>query len=331
MSQAQIVTELGQAYAAGALGFRNRFMNPDMRIAQRGVAGLTLNPNNWQYPVDRWGVVGPVGGTALAQAVTLLNDASESGLCLYYNQTAGGSAQGAIMQRIEGVRSFAGKKLTLAILGYSFTQTVPVTATIIQSFGTGGSPSPDVVAATGPMGTFAINVPTLLVASFDIPSVAAKTIGTTTDGYLHVSLNMPAAGVYGVILMKAQIEQGPIFTGFEQRSIAHEMAACQRYFWRVNAPVDIFFGAGLISSAGNTATVYWKLAQSMRVAPAVASTGTIHAYDGSNVQTLQSVALNHCTTELAGFDYTLAAVLTGNRPCIMIGRAGAIIDHNAEL
>ena len=53
MGRARELAELATGYDAGALQFRNRIINGDMRIDQRN-AGASVTPTNENYTLDRW-------------------------------------------------------------------------------------------------------------------------------------------------------------------------------------------------------------------------------------------------------------------------------------
>lgn len=312
MTTAQTLASLGSTLSTSSLGFRNRLMNADFKIGQRGSSAFAMNSSNWTYGPDRWAGVCPTGagaGTIQCGLYGGVGSDTESNNCLIYTQTAGGTLKGAIMQRIESGHTLAGRRVTLSVMAYSTSGTPALTVTVVQNFGTGGSPSAEVTVisdvALGTMST-AHNVYTL---TFDIPSVTGKTFGTTTDGYLHVAINTPASGTFNVVIVKAQLEEGSVATPFEVRPHALELLMCQRYYQAIFVKHWGYTTAG--QAVGSTISY-----TPMRVSPSTATSGV--SYGNASGLTLESVtqystsyyaaATTQATTSVA-FTLTLTAEL----------------------
>ena len=156
----------------------NVIRNGDMSIAQRGNAAPT--PPN--YGVDGW-LIDRVGGTfSVIRGIAAVGQgAGVDGASYYLDCTPSGqSAAGdyaMIQHRIEGVRTLAGKQVTLSF--YSFASpAAKIGIEIEQNFGTGGGPSATVLTTIG-----AINVAAggKYSVTFTIPSIALKTLGTNSN------------------------------------------------------------------------------------------------------------------------------------------------------
>jgi hypothetical protein len=132
-----------------------------------------------------------------------------------------------ITQKIEGVRSFAGKKITISLWAKS-TTSINVFGTLQQVFGTGGSPSSVVQT----------NMPTQSISTswqryswtIDLPSVSGKTIGTNNDDYLNVLIALPVNVIFTFDLAQVQVEEGQRATPFEVRPYPVELQLCMRYY-----------------------------------------------------------------------------------------------------
>ena len=139
---------------------------------------------------------------------------------------------------IEDVQTFAGQTVTLSF--YAKAGTTVSNAILYggynQSFGTGGS------TTVGPFDIgFSANPPTLTTSwqrlsyTFTLPSIIGKTIGSGSNLNFYFGLarnqntNFDFAGF--------QLELGPVATAFTRAggTLAGELAACQRYYWRVSA------------------------------------------------------------------------------------------------
>jgi hypothetical protein len=244
-------------------GFRNRLINGDMRIAQRGLTANALNPNNPVYGPDRWWAVCPTGATATfgATSVGTPVQGDESALCAIYAATvAGSSGTGAIVQRVENVRQLAGQRVTVAVTMRASVGSPRVGLTVTQNFGTGGSPSAQVFAVSDAQLVAALgSTLATYTYSFDMPSITGKTVGTNEDSYLQFQLNLPNS-VTTLILTQAQMEAGAVATPFDVRPTAAELALCQRYYqtgrWR-------FLTQGVTNYCGGTT----RFGMPMRAAP----------------------------------------------------------------
>ena len=250
-----VVRTTSQINASSAdMNAENRIINGDFGLWQRGTSFTTL-----VYGADRW-INGLVGGTVTQsrQAFALGDALGSTQPAFFLRQTISGqtlaSQYANTVQRIEGVRTYAGQ--TVTVLGWakrsSGTGNMAVEAS--QSFGSGGSPSaavtgisPTTVTLTGSWAPFAIVMA--------VPSVSGKTLGT--DNNDHLSLNFwTSAGsdwnartnslglqAIGVDLWGIHIRVGtwaatdaPLY---RPRDLGTELALCQRYYEIVGATAAI--------------------------------------------------------------------------------------------
>jgi hypothetical protein len=159
------------------------------------------------------------------------------------------SGGGHVLQRIEDVRTLAGKKATLSFR-VAANAAVNLVVYLGQNFGAGGSATVDGIGQTDVAIT---NVLTKYSVTFDVPSVSGKTIGT--GSYLKVDFSFPT-GFSAADLYDVQLEEGSIATPFESTNIGYQLDSCRRYY-RVYATVQ------------NTADLGYQ----MRVVPTQAGAG----------------------------------------------------------
>lgn len=188
-------------------------------------------------------------------------------------------------QRIESVDTLANDVgvLSSAIQGNK-ALTVPIR--VVQCFGTGGAPSANVVTAGAPLAVTA-NLAELF-ADVTVPSIAAKTYGTTANtDYLELQYDLSnlATGDY-VIIPLSQLEVSTYPTPFDSRPIAQGLALCQRYFENGN-----YYANGYTNTSG---TKVWHVkfsANKRSLSPTITTydnasvVGKISTYDLSNVRT----------------------------------------------
>jgi hypothetical protein len=210
---------VGQIQAFG-LPFRNGLINGDFTIAQRVLPATIANASSFIH--DRW----KVATGASASATASLTSVRDGGLTL--QRTASGSTDMVISQKIENVENYAGQTVTVSF-DVSIDVGGPITPTLVQNFGTGGSPSADVTTAGSP-----INVGASVqryTQQFNVPDISSKTIGTNNDDGLVLQLAVPAStGNCTVSLNNVQIEAGSNASSFEKVPPQLQLLLCQRYF-----------------------------------------------------------------------------------------------------
>ncbi len=146
---------------------------------------------------------------------------------LRWNQTAAGSTQTVkqVRYKLFGVRSFAGQTMQVtfyAKMGSSADISIGAT----QYFGTGGSPSSDVIVTA--------KTRTLLTAfsrhtvTLSIPSISGKTIGSGEDDALYINFNLPLNTTHDFYLADISIYAGTAELQFRKPIITKAFAALLR-------------------------------------------------------------------------------------------------------
>lgn len=221
-------------------GFRNAIINGNFDFWQRGTS-FTGN----EYGADRW-IHGRTGTTHTAsrQAFTL-GQTAVPGEPTYFCRTVVSSVAAAgnfshLQQRIENVRSFSGQQITVSFWAKA-DASKPIAVELVQSFGTGGSPSSSV---TG-IGVTKVTLSTSwqeITFTTTFPSVSGKTLGSDANNHLQVTIWFDAGSNFNsradslgqqsgtFDIAQVQVERGPVATPFERRPIGTELALCQRYF-----------------------------------------------------------------------------------------------------
>lgn len=243
-------------------GLRNKIINGNMGIAQRGTAAVTTSGS--YGPADRWftDIVGDTFSTtqgAFVSGDTLY----DTGGAQYYTQIAVTSVAGAgnyanFAQRIEDVRILAGQTVTVSFWAKAASGTPLIGLQLLQNFGTGGTPS---AINEGVGQSQAITTTwTKYSKTFSITSLNGKTLGTTANtNFTKLVFWLDAGSTYNtasgsigqssktVSIAQVQLEIGPVATPFEQRPIGMELALCQRYYEK---SYDIPIAPGSISALG---------------------------------------------------------------------------------
>ncbi|ERE08056.1 hypothetical protein O166_05810 [Pseudogulbenkiania ferrooxidans EGD-HP2] len=226
---------------------RNALINGGFDVWQRGASQTVSGYGS----ADRWcldlGVPPGLSGVTVSKVAASAADTDALGGAANFLRIAVTKAPAApareycqITQRVEGVRRFSGKTMTL-----SFWAKADAAKTILfyveQGFGSGDGVSPIARAQNEtpiPLGTGWQRYS----FTFTSPSIQGKAIGSVGDDYLSVffgvsySTVLPAhsaitgsqTGVFDIA--QVQLEEGPVATSYERRSPGEELALCQRYY-----------------------------------------------------------------------------------------------------
>ena len=247
--QSLTAAQQGQAQAnigAGILaGFRNKIINPDFDVWQRG--STQDNTQNGIASADRWSNERSSGCVRTTSRQELaLGFEGVAGSPKYYLRTSitnsGGAADKIVLtrQRIEGVRTLAGKKATLTF--YARADAVKnMSFDFQQTFGTQGV---DGIAATKVTLGTAFQKYSFVV---DIPSIASATIDTAND-HLTLAFWFSAGANYNARTQSLGLQTGTFDIAHvslvegdatkedDPISLRHpqqELALCQRYYQRI--------------------------------------------------------------------------------------------------
>lgn len=228
---------------AGA-SFKNKLINGNFDLWQRGSSFSPIDAN--RYSADRWdswhnGTTETVNITREAFA---LGQTDVPGNPEYFMRmdiaTLGDLGIWFADQKIEGVDTLAGETITISLYLKvdATTGSLALPMQLVQVFGTGGSPSPNVPLST----TFAVTSSwQKFTWTTTLGSISGKTLGTNGNDYLQlvVLLKSGAAGMQAaghLDIARVQIEKGSVATDFEQRPFALELTLAQRYFWKTFDP-----------------------------------------------------------------------------------------------
>lgn len=207
--------------------YRNKIINGDFNIAQRGTSFST--PNNGAYNLDRWlvsydGTIGTFSVSQQSFTVGQTDVPDEPEFFLRWNHTSAGSGSSyrRIEQRMENVRSLALKNVTITFYGKADSSR-NVDLDLIQNFGSGGSS--DVSTSGGTLGftsswqRFSVNV--------TLPSISGKTVGS--GNYLSLRLSLPINVTMTIDISHVQVEENG-FTPFERIPYSLQQSLCERYY-----------------------------------------------------------------------------------------------------
>ncbi len=261
---------------------RNRLINGDFRVWQRGTA---FSASTGARPTaDRW-LVNAQATTLSASRDDIAAGGGAAGrliagsrhlLKLVVESVAGADSMALVQQRIEDVRTFAGKRVTVSFKARATVDNFKVGLEFQQSFGTGGSTARDSIGG-------GVTLDTMWrwhQLTVDVPGIAGQTLGA--DSYLQLSLWMDAGANFAgrafgagqksgvVYLAEMQVEEGDTATDFDRRPEALELLLCQRYYETVD--VNRILGITYTANGDSRACIPFKVRK--RVAPRITSPST---------------------------------------------------------
>lgn len=276
------VTEVNAALATKAgihsTGLKNRIINGDMRVAQRGATGSTTAGS---YTLDRWLVA--TTGTPLAWGNPLTGNAviGEYGVTSLAWEGAAGNTGLLILQRIESKNcsDMAGKVVTVSFFTYQDTGvTRTITPALVYSGGAADSWSSQVGIQNIDPGTpVPSGVWTKVTNRFNVPTAAITGMALYPWG-----AQIPfGAGTQGR-LVNVQLEIGDVATPFERQSFAVQLGLCQFYYRKDVFGHNVVVGTG---QAHTTASAYIlvPLTGAMRVPPTIVVSGGLARLGGEAV------------------------------------------------
>ncbi len=219
---------------------KNALINGNFDLWQRGVTVTTTGGG--AYLADRWRheIFGAGGAMTVSRQAFTLGQSDVPGEPRYYyraQQTAQpATSSRPIEQRIEGVRSFAGQKITASFYAKAdAAQQFLIEAA--QNFGSGGAASAEVALAQNL--SLATNWQPY-VATFDLASLSGKTVAGN-DNYLSIRLNATAGtnATFTLDIARFQVEPGEGATPFDQRQPGEEYTLAAHYYaksYRLDVP-----------------------------------------------------------------------------------------------
>jgi hypothetical protein len=275
MTQAVALAQLGNS----GVNFRNKIINGNFDIWQRGTSFTAA-----AYSADRWLTTADSNsGWTLSQQAFAAGQTDVPNEPTYFMRfaiSASNLAGPAVQQRIEDVRTFAGKTVTAtfyvrASAGTAFT---PTYIYMQQNFGSGGSSTVN----TAPVQSLVALTSSWVkhTYTFNIPSIGSKTIGA--GNYINIIFRIPDSTTTTVDFAQVQIEEGSNATAFEQRPIGTELALCQRYYEKFGINQRQFW-----TTNGQMTTKPYSYKATKRATPSVSISGA-YTTDGWTSYTVEA-------------------------------------------
>ena len=271
-------------------GMRNRIINGDFAIGQRGTTFASSANNNDAYTLDRWYILSD-GNDAIdvTRETSVVPTNQKYAIALDVETT---NKKFGIAQIIESDNcvGLTGGTVTLGFKAKvsATTKLDNVKAAIVAWSGTADTVTSDIISAWGAEGTN----PTL-IANATYENTPANLSVTTSYATYSVTASVDTASTTNIIVFiwsdvtdttagdflyvtDVQLEPGTVATPFERRPIGTELALCQRYYSILDKVVLARWAAGGSFGGGVT---YFTYPQTMRATPSVTRTISAGNYD----------------------------------------------------
>ena len=331
----------GGQYSAG----KNKIINGDFGINQRN---FTSNTTDASFNFDRWFQLNSGGTVTTTPQVFTLGTAPVAGYegtnyCQVAITGQSGSNYAALAQRIESVRTFAGQTVTISFWAKASSGTPALSIELQQYFGSGGSSQVNTSASAA---TTLSTSWARYSATIAVPSISGKTISGTD--WLQVQFWLSAGSTLAARtnsigiqtatfqIWGVQLEAGSTATPFQTATGTKqgELAACQRYYYRVT---DSSTGSNLMAlgTAISTTAVFMPLAikSTLRANPTSVDYSNIRVHDGVTGTNVTAVDLFYPESNYPTLRATVSSGLTQYRPYMFYSQSGSAgyIGINAEL
>jgi hypothetical protein len=283
-----------------SLCYRNKIINGNFDIWQRGTS--LASGTGERFLADRFNNVSSGSTNTASQQSFAVGQTDVPNNPSYFIRTVVSSVAGVgnysiLSQRIESVRSLAGKTVTLSFYAKADSNK-SMSIDISEIFGSGGGASLPVDG---------IGVKFNLTTSWQkftttvtLPSIAGKTIGSNNNDCIQLTLWFDAGSNFNsrtnslgqqsgtFDIAQVQLEEGSVATPFEVRPIGTELALCQRYYTKDEIFLQRYSITGNFGGARSDAM--FKV--SMRSVP------TLTIWSGGSIKTgtLGSLTVNGTST-----------------------------------
>lgn len=302
------------ALLPAGLGFRNKIINGDFRIWQRGTSVTASGA----YTTDRWV---QVSGNSIVH--TQSTDVPNAGFTYSMSMAGVGSN---ITQRIEALNC-GGINGTITV-SFWYKSTVGSDALTMalyncnttDSFGSITQINSNVTVSSAPSSSW-----TYFTRTF-------TGVTANTKNGIALYLFRGSGATSTTLITGVQLEANSQPTPFEQRPIGVELALCQRYYFRLQEMGGYSYIERTTTGVNysNAISTIFSFPVSMRAAPVFSNVSGNYAVDNYGVATGITYSSQGTTLLSARIIFTTSG-LVDYRPYFIIGNAGVVVQFLAEL
>ena len=276
----------GSLNSSNTFGFKNRLINGNMAIAQRGTS-FTPGANATDYTLDRWNANrNSVGNYTVSQQGT----AGNYSIRLQRNSGDTSTQTIRLRQVIESVNcaDLAGLQVTFSanlIAGANYSGGSSFYVTIVTGSG--------IDQGLGSMVTNAFTNFLQQSTNFTPTTTSTPISGTVTipagTNEIGILITWDPSGTAGandwVQLTNVQLEKGSTATSFDYRPYGTELALCQRYYWQISLGGNGTQYYAIQGQVSGNAYAMWKVScpVPMRSSPSISINPAYNTGGGWNI------------------------------------------------
>jgi hypothetical protein len=316
---------------------KNKIINGDFEVWQRGSTFTNATVNT--YTADRWFFGGSGSNTGSISRQTFTPGTApvsgyEGEFFFRFNQTTTAISP-TVTQRIEDVRIFAGQTVRVSFWAKTASSMNGLRSiTFNQNFGSGGSGT---VTTTVNAAVATTTAWTRFSYSVAVPSITGKTLGA--NSYLELSFNTAEFVAVTLDLWGVMVEAGSNVTAFQTATgtIQGELAACQRYYFRISGNASAVNTAiGWLNPYSTTQAVgQIKNPITMRTIPySIEFSTLVAAAPGVASAAISTLTFNTASTgpDITSILITTASGLVAYRMCdLLTSTSAGYLGISAEL
>jgi len=301
------------------VGFRNRIINGDMRIWQRGTSGFTTT-NSGTFVADRMYMFSGVSTTSTASQVTSTT-LSGFPFATRIQRSSGNTGTNDILyfQAIEtsNCQDLAGRTISVSFYARAGSDYSAASSNLLALVATGSGSDQGIdswIASTWTSSLTSTIGTAVLTTSWQRFSYSYTVPAGTNE--IILAFNSPRTGTAGANdyfdITGIQLEAGSNATDFERRPIGTELALCQRYFYRY-ATANADFQEIANRTGLTTAYISINTPEPMRTTPTAvlgsAPLGRVVGYNSTFGATTGTVSAFVINTDL-GSNNSIPCLLT---------------------
>ena len=315
-----------QPYGAQVVAGKNAIINGGMDIWQRGTTfnGISVGAftaDRMYHTWDGTGATRNITRQTFPNGTTL--GTSTPQYFLRYNQSvagSGGSYNVILAQKIEDIYLYAGQTVTFSFWAKASSATTLPTLNYWQYFGSGATGGSIAGGAYNQAYGPSVSVTTSwqrFTWTFTMPSLSGVTFGSGTP-YGYIEIYGPLNTAITIDFWGLQLEMGSVATPFSRvgGTLQGELAACQRYYYRVTGgqPYSLL-AVGFARSTGG-ADLLFSTPVTMRTNPSSNEyANLVITSPGQGTFAISSITSGDQTSPQGGGLYiATSGTLTVNRP-----------------
>ena len=334
--------------ASSNFGFKNRVINGDFKIAQRGTSFTSTSSanNDDTYNLDRWYVLSDGNDAVDITQTTTVPTGAQNSIGLDVETI---NKKFGIAQIIEASNCYdaIGGNVTLSFQAKvsSTTKLDNVKCAIVAWSGTADTVTSDIISAWGAEGTN----PTLIANATYENSPANLNVTTSFASY-SVTANVDTASTKNIILFiwsdvtdttlgdflyitNVQLEKGSTATSFDYRPYGTELALCKRYCSKLDSAsnVNTVYAVGEIYNA-TLGLAMITLPMQMRSSPSITVNSTFQFnIPGGTNYAATAVGINQGSPFTVLIQGTLVGASAGSVARLVGATTSSSLIFSAEL